>query len=213
MRSRLFSLGLSLLLFACGHDCPSGTTDRGISGGGHYCDCPAGTTAKFTGGVQSCVNPNAPPPPPPTGTLPANCHFYNAQVSTAFAYCTGAYPVGQAVSLCPSGWRVCTVADVLPAELQTACTDPNLGGFMVADVPSYHDPANPAQGACSQAAGFTPGLSGCGLEKAAATFAAPVCAGWPKSVICSQSTNMSCPGGNIATAVNVSSANGASCCH
>lgn len=226
MSSRFLSLGASLALLlaaSCGGTCPPGAVYKAVSGGGFYCLCPAGTTYQLSGSTKVCA-PTADPGPVGTPTdmnpaadsaapLPATCHLYDAAASSDRAYCTGVYQAGDAAKLCPGGWHVCTAADgSLSQALYAACADPSLGGFMAADIPSYHDPANLTQGACSKVSGWYPALSGCGQEKASATFVVPVCYGWQRSLVCSQSTSVTCTGGSIATATNTNPANGVSCC-
>jgi len=147
------------------------------------------------------------------GPKPVNCRYVSQAVTTKVLACAGVYKPGGAAALCPASYHVCTAVDRFPAGLDAGCADPGLGGIYVADISTWHDPANITQGSCQQVASWLPGLSSCGTAVGAgANATAPTCSGWGRSVICSKTSNLSCPAANVASASNTDPQSGVLCC-
>lgn len=157
----------------------------------------------------STLAKDPPPDAAQSGALPPHC-IYLEPVSGSAILCKGTFPAGGAAELCPPQYSVCTAAYVLPPNLYQKCAELSSvdAGVYLVDIVSSRSPSNPSQATCTQVAGWQPSLQICGNDPGSILSA---CSGWPRSMVCAQSSSFACSGG-IQTASNSNAKNGVACC-
>lgn len=155
---------------------------------------------------------SVPSPVPDAGTgLPPNCRTLHPGAVDYLA-CTGVFASGQASSLCPAGYRL--ASGPMPTSIQEACqNDASIIANNIAyaaDVGQWTNPQTPLSGAsCTSVQGWPTALMICGGVQNATVQT--VCQGWPRGLLCSKTSDWTCPNASLATATNTNPKHGVIC--